>query len=217
MILSIYNSLYLNRKIVYLKNHQTFLKSDLEEAINYECEQWEKLRKLYPHIKEQLILPFDPQNAYWPDLEISRAKRGYILSNLLVSPKPNQDSSQFHLLPIIEHIDYSMSRMNDMSIEIDDSEVEILENIENIRKKYMDTLDSMVNKGSLKASNMEDSLGTVITNSISRWGSSQDTHEKLKNDMLGTFNIEEKHWVFVYCVPYITSSIILYFLYHIFI
>ena len=183
---------------------QTFLKLDLDKAIDEEIAAWNALNKRLPP-NQQVRVPFSPFDCFWPEIENSqklRAKTEYILP-----PQPLQNASQSNDSSTDNDIQYLMKyrrgledaekrRMNDIN-KINKDYAKDLEDWERSQLKlhedYNEALNSMIKSGSLGASNMDTDYGEV-NDRVSMWLS------KKKNDD------PEIHWLWRYCIPYIAFS-----------
>jgi hypothetical protein len=206
-----------------LVEYQTFSKADLEDAINYECTQWEKLRKAFPAaIKELNELPFDPRNAYWPEIEKSQRLRAEfeqkslppppqynagepvkINSNIKI-PQPHQNASQYNSsstdFPDIQYL--SKYRRG-----LEDAEERRQQDIDKINKDYAQALEDMVKASSLKASNMDDNIFSGILNEpLVDYKDLQDRAHKWSSKAKRKNDEGEVHWLWRYCIPYVGLS-----------
>lgn len=202
-----------NRKPKYIIEYQTFRKADLEDAINYECARWANLRKLFPSNTE-IEVPFDVRDAYWPDIEKSQELRAKMEKELLPPPPqynagqpikvdsrinippPHQNASQFSYTST-DTPEYLKKYHRGLL----DAEERRLKDLDDINREYAQALEDMVKSQSLGASNMSDSMSSFLVKSISGLGSSEDIPEKPKNDFK-----EDPHWLWKYCIPYVTVS-----------
>lgn len=196
---------------------QTFSKAELEKAINYECFQWRQLSKRFPSNKE-LDPPFDVRNAYWPDVERSQELRAKMEEELL-PPPPQYNAGQF--IKVNPKINIppphqNASQFNSTSTDTPeylkkyhrgllDAEERRLKDLDDINREYAQALEDMVRSQSLGASNMSDSMNSFLSKPsfspiLDKPLMDYVNGEKRKNDQ------DEIHWLWKYCIPYVTVS-----------
>lgn len=191
-------------KKVQIEKFQTFLKSDLEDAINYEVHQWALLEKRLP-TGTDLKLPFSPSDAYWPEIEESKRQRKiFEEKNFPLSPHQNASQSHSSYVPDIGYLEQYRRGLAD-------AEKRRMDDIQKINKDYAKALNDAVKARSFMSSEQGESfkqfdvMGEVLADSVNKVIS---LTEKSKNDD------PEIHWIWKYCIPYAGSGAVIAFLLH---
>lgn len=186
-----------------IEKFQTFLKSDLEDAINYEVHQWALLEKRLPP-GTNLKIPFKPFDAYWPEIEESQRQRK-IFEEKNFPPPPHQNASQSHssYVPDIGYLEQYRRGLVD-------AEKRRMDDIAKINKDYAQALKDAVKARSFMSSEQGnfkqfDVMSEALVDSVNKVISHT---EKAKNDD------PETHWLWKYCIPYAGSGAVIAFLLH---